>query len=60
MHLGVSELRRLPPVEEENSRLKRLVAALSLDKHMLSAAWRKNLRPARRRELAHWFRTPSR
>ena len=35
-HLGVSELRRLRQVEEENARLKRLVADLSLDKHMLS------------------------
>lgn len=39
--LGVSELRRLRQVEEENSRLKRLVADLSLDKHMLSEALRK-------------------
>jgi len=36
--LGVSELRRLRKVEEENARLKRLVADLSLDKHMLSEA----------------------
>ena len=35
-HLGVSKLRRLRQLEEENSRLKRLVADLSLDKHMLS------------------------
>jgi len=35
---GVSELRRLRQVEEENSRLKRLVADLSLDKHMLLKA----------------------
>lgn len=56
-HLGVSELRRLRQLEEENNRLKRLVADLSLDKHMLSEALRKkSLRPARRRELAHWFR----
>ncbi len=39
--LGVSELRRLRQVEEENARLKRLVADLSLDKHMLSEALRK-------------------
>jgi len=39
-HLGVSELRRLRQLEEENSRLKRLVADLSLDKHMLSEALR--------------------
>lgn len=42
-HLGVSELRRLRQVEEENSRLKRLVADLSLDKHMLSEALRKKV-----------------
>ena len=40
-HLGVSELRRLRQVEEENSRLKRLVVDLSLDKYMLSEALRK-------------------
>ena len=33
--LGVSELRRLKQLEEENARLKRLVADLSLDKEML-------------------------
>jgi putative transposase len=42
-HLGVSELRRLRQVEEENSRLKRLVADLSLDKHMLWEALRKKV-----------------
>lgn len=42
-HLGVSELRRLRQVEEENARLKRLVANLSLDKHMLSEALRKKV-----------------
>jgi putative transposase len=42
-HLGVSELRRLRQLEEENSRLKRLVADLSLDKHMLSEALRKRI-----------------
>jgi putative transposase len=41
-HLGVSELRRLRQLEEENNRLKRLVADLTLDKHMLSEALRKN------------------
>ena len=55
-HLGVSKLRRFRQLEEENSRLKRLVADLSLDKHMLSEALRKkSLRPARRRELAGWL-----
>ena len=33
--LGPSELRRLKQLEEENSKLKRLVADLSLDKAML-------------------------
>ena len=42
-HLGVSELRRLRQLEEENSRLKRLVADLWLDKHMLSEALRKKI-----------------
>ena len=37
-HLGVSELCQLRQVKEENSRLKWLVADLSLDKHMLSEA----------------------
>ena len=42
-YLGVSELRRLRQLEEANSRLKRLVADLSLDKHMLSEALRKTV-----------------
>jgi hypothetical protein len=33
--MGVAELRRLKQLEKENKRLKRLVADLSLDKHML-------------------------
>ena len=33
--LGNSELRRLKELEAENYRLKKLVADLSLDKHML-------------------------
>jgi putative transposase len=32
--LGTTELRRLRQLEEENSQLKKLVADLSLDKHM--------------------------
>jgi putative transposase len=42
-HLGVSELRRLRSLEDENSRLKRLVADLTLDKHMLGEALRKKV-----------------
>jgi len=41
VHVGVSELRRLRRLEEENSRMKRLVVDLSLNKHMLSKALRK-------------------
>jgi putative transposase len=33
--MGVAELRRLRQLEEENTKLKQLVADLSLDKHML-------------------------
>jgi len=40
-HLGVSELRRMRKLEDENRRLKGLVADLTLDKHMLSEALRK-------------------
>ena len=42
-HLGVSELRRLRLLEEENTRLKEVVADLSLDKHMLTEALRKKV-----------------
>ncbi len=41
--LGIVELRRLRQVEEENRKLKQLVADLSLDKHMLQAVIRKKL-----------------
>ena len=40
-HLGVRELRKLRSLEDENARLKRLVADLSLDKHILTEALRK-------------------
>jgi len=41
--LGVSELRRLKQLEEENRQLKKLVADLSLDKQMLQDVLRKKL-----------------
>jgi len=41
--LGVAELRRLRQVEDENRRLKRLVADLTLDKQMLQDALSKKL-----------------
>lgn len=36
--MGVAELRRLKQLEDENRRLKRLVADLTLDKQMLQDA----------------------
>ncbi len=33
--LGVTELRKLRQLEDENARLKRVVADLTLDKHIL-------------------------
>lgn len=41
--LGVSELRRLKQLEEENRKLKQLVADLSLDKKMLQDVLSKKL-----------------
>ena len=40
--LGVSELRRLKKLEEENSQLKKLVANLSLDKQILQDVLKKS------------------
>ena len=41
--LGVSELRRLKMLEEENIKLKLIVADLSLDKQMLQDVLKKKL-----------------
>jgi putative transposase len=41
--LGISELRKLKELEEENSRLKKIVADLSLDKQMLQDVLKKNV-----------------
>jgi putative transposase len=41
--LGVSELRELRQLREENLQLKKLVADLSLDKHMLQDVIKKKL-----------------
>ena len=42
-HLGVAELRELRQLREENVRLKRVVADLTLDKHILTDVVRKKL-----------------
>lgn len=41
--VGINELRRLRQLEEENSKLKKLVADLSLDKQMLQDILQKKL-----------------
>lgn len=41
--IGVSELRKLRQLEEENSQLKKLVADLSLDKQMLQDVLKKKV-----------------
>ena len=40
-NLGVAELRELRQLRDENAKLKRLVADLTLDKHILSEVVRK-------------------
>lgn len=42
-HLGVAELRELRQLRDENSRLKRLVADLTLDKQILTDVVKKKL-----------------
>ena len=47
------EMRRLKQLEDENAKLKKIVADLSLDREMLQdVIRRKTVRPARKRELA--------
>ncbi len=41
--MGVAELRRLKQVEDENRKLKQVVADLSLDKHILQETLSKKL-----------------
>jgi putative transposase len=41
--IGVSELRRLRMLEEENRKLKQLVADLTLDKHILQEVVKKKI-----------------
>ena len=46
--LGVSELRKLKELEEENSRLKKIVADLSLDKQMLQDVFKQKVEKSRK------------
>jgi putative transposase len=41
--LGITEIRELRQLHDENARLKRVVADLTLDKHILSEVVRKKL-----------------
>ena len=41
--LGITEIRELRELRDENARLKRLVADLTLDKHILGEVVRKKL-----------------
>ena len=41
--LSVTEVRRLKQLEDENARLKKIVADLTLDKEMLQDVLKKNL-----------------
>ncbi len=41
--MGISEVRRLKTLEQENDRLKLLVADLTLDKHMLQEVIKKKI-----------------
>ncbi|WP_085941381.1 IS3 family transposase [Herbaspirillum rubrisubalbicans] len=55
--LGPSEVRRLKQLEEENTKLKKLVADLSLDKAMLQdVLGKKALKPSRKRLLIEELR----
>jgi transposase-like protein len=54
--MGVSELRKLKQLEDENARLRRIVADLTLDKQILQEVVRKKaLKAVKRRELAAWM-----
>ena len=53
--LGVYELRELRQLKEENTRLKQMVADLSLDKQMLQNVLKKALRPVQLKVLYHYL-----
>jgi len=51
---------RLKQLEKENSRLKKLVVDLSMDKIMLQGILSKNVRPADRKEALVYLKKPMR
>ena len=53
--LGVSELRRLKMLEDENARLRKIVADLTLDKQILQEVVKKSSEGCQARELAAWM-----
>jgi putative transposase len=55
--LGLSELRELRQLREENSKLKHLVADLAGPPHPAGDRAKKAVRPRHRRELGRWTQT---
>ena len=53
-NLGLLEVRELRQLRDENARLKRLVADLTLDRHILQEVVKKDLAVGRRRDIARW------
>ena len=56
MTSDVSEAKRLKQLEEENRRLKEIVADLSLDNRILNDVLQKPLKPAVKRSIASRIR----
>ena len=54
--MGISELNELRVLRDENGRLQKLAADLSLDKHILQKVLQKKLRPAHLRGFIPWMR----
>jgi hypothetical protein len=56
-NLGLLEVRELRQLRDENARLKRLVADLTLDRHILQeVVKRTDLTTSKRRDIAQWIR----
>jgi putative transposase len=55
MGMGIAELRRLRQLEEENHKLKGIVADLTLDKNAPGCSVKKGLKPAPKRRLTRYL-----